>query len=268
MKKTLLIAVFVAAAWGAAGATSYLGSVVNSWNGKYVGSIPYATFAITCGDGYIWLGTEKFFTQRVASTGSLLDVVGFSGPTGDALGFQNSTKYLYFACSYKGVYCRESSSGSEVASFGMPPGSTYLMALEFDNDNAAAPLWLGDLHAWRLWNLTTAGSVVRSLRTTYSVGGVAYDGDTAGGPFIFAGTRNPPPVIYALDPPTGSVLYSFEIGVCRLGIGGLSWDGTYLWALDDIGSSPLNGMVYQIVAHEPNTGVVPASLGRIKALYQ
>lgn len=268
MKKTLVIATFVATAWGTADATSYLGSVVNSWDGKYQGPVTYSPYAIGYGDGYIWLGYEKFFTQRIASTGSILDVVGFSGPTGDALGFQNSTKYLYFACSYKGIYCRESSSGSNVASFALPPGATYLMALDFDNDNAAVPLWLGDLHAWRLWNLTTTGSVVRSIRTSYGVGGVAYDGDTAGGPFIFAGTRNPPPRIYALDPGSGSIRYSFSIEVCTRGLGGLSWDGTYLWALDDIGASPLRGTVYQIIAHEPNTGVVPASLGRIKALYQ
>ncbi|UCH78876.1 MAG: hypothetical protein JSU81_02710 [Candidatus Coatesbacteria bacterium] len=266
MRRPSAIIALLAATAAAVSATSYLGSVVNSWDGRYEGSS--YPLSLAYGDGYIWLGYHTFFTQRIAATGSVVDVIGFSGFPGDGLGYEKATKYLYFACSDKGVCCREATSGSTVSSFGLPPGATYLMALDFYNGNPTVPLWLGDLRAWRLWNLTSTGSVVRSLRTSYSVGGVAYDGDTAGGPYIFAGTRNPPPTIYALAPSSGSVLYSFEIDMCKLGIGGLSWDGTYLWTLDDMGSSPLRGMVYQIVAHEPNTAVVPASLGRIKALYR
>lgn len=269
MKKTLAIVALVAVAWAAAYATSYLGSVVNSWEGKYEGTGTSYPLSLAYGDGYIWLGHHTYFIQRIASTGSIVDLIGFSGRPGDGLGYQKTTEYLYFACSDKGVCWREATTGSTVGSFGLPPGATYLEALDFYNGNPTAPLWLGDLRAWRLWNLTSAGSVVRSITTPFgSTLGVAYDGDTAGGPFLFAASSSVPPGIYALDPASGSIRYSFSTEVCTHGIGGLSWDGTYLWALDKGPESPHPGMVYQLIAHEPNTGVAPASLGRIKALYQ
>jgi hypothetical protein len=267
MKKTLAIIALVVATCAAAWATSYLGSVVNSWDGKYEGSSISYPLALAYGDGYIWLGHHTYFIQRTASTGSIVDLLGFSGRPGDGLGYEKVTKYLYFACSDKGVFWREATTGSTVGSFGLPAGATYLKALDFDNGNPTAPLWLGDSRAWRLWNLTPAGSVVRSFRTPFgSTSGVAYDNDTAGGPFLFAASSSIPPVIYALELTAGSILYSFPLEVCTNGLGGLSWDGTYLWALDEGSESPHHGMVYQLVAHEPNTGLLPASLGRIKAL--
>jgi hypothetical protein len=268
MKKNVII-VIVASAAAAAWATSYLGSVVNSWDGTIEGPSTYRPSGVAYGDGYIWLGYGTFFTPRVPANGSIVDLIGFSGPGTRDLGYESSTKYLYFGCGSDGVYWRESTSGSTVGSFRMPPGAIYIMSLDFDNANPAAPLWLGDIYSWRIWNVTSAGSVVRSLQTPFGPAwGVAYDDDTAGGPYLFAASWDEPPVIYALAPASGSIYYSFTLKICPKGVGGMTWDGNYLWTVDDRSASPLLGMVHQFIAHEPNVGVVPASLGRIKALYQ
>ncbi|UCH79232.1 MAG: hypothetical protein JSU81_04595 [Candidatus Coatesbacteria bacterium] len=270
MKKTALaltaLAVVVTAAYG----TNYLGSVISSWDGRHVqGSATYYPLGITYGDGHIWLCYSTFFTKRLPATGSIVDLVGFSGRYGYDLGYETSTSYLYFACGTYGVYVRNSSTGADVRNFGLPAGATSASGIDFDNGTAASPVWLGDQTAWRIFNLTSTGSLVSSLSTTFGgVGGVAYDGATSGGPYLFAGTRGTPCQVYSVSPTSGSVLYSFEAPVSNGALRGLTWDGTYLWTIDNRFGSPNVGWVYQFIGYVPNIGVVPASVGKIKALYR
>lgn len=266
MKNLLFILLVVQTAFG----TSFLGSVVASWDGRYVqGPMTYYPLGITHGDGYIWLCYSSFFTKRLPANGSVVDLVSFSGPYGNDLAFEDSTKYLYFACGSNGVYVRQSTTGSNVRNFGLPPGATSASGIAFDNTTPASPVWLSDMTAWRLFNLTSTGSLVRSLTLTFgNIGGVAYDAETTGGPYLFAGTRSSPCQVYALNVSSGSVYYSFTAPVSPNSLRGLGWDGNYLWTIDNVIGSPNVGWVYQFVAHDPNPAVAPASLGKVKALFR
>ncbi len=263
--------VALVACWAAgAFATSYLGSVVNSWYAGYTyGSWHYLPLGLGYGDGHVWIAYGKFFARRVPATGSVASTYTIEGPSGNDLGYANNTKYLYFASGGPYVYVRESTSGSTVQSFHVPAGAAVANGIDFDEGAPSRPIWLSDYAAWRLWNLSPSGSVVRSLRTTFSgVNGLAYDRDTAGGPYLFAGTRATPSTIYALNPASGSVLFSFQAPVYESSLSGLAWDGRYLWTAENLKNSPSCGWVFQFHGQEPNSAVAPASLGKVKALYR
>jgi hypothetical protein len=270
MKKVIWLAALLAVGGSPVLGTSYLGSVINSWDGKYTqGSSTSYPLSITYGDGYIWLGYSAFITKRIPATGSIVDLIGFSDRYGSDMGFENSTKYLYCACSSYGVYVRDSASGSLVRSFSLPPGATSASGIDFDEGAPSAPVILGDSTAWRIFNLTGTGSLVNSISTGLgSVGGLAMDRNTSGGPYLFAGTRTSPPRVYALNPASGSVLYSFQAPVANQALRGLAWDGTYLWTADNVYGSPTVGMVFQFIAHDTNVNVAPTSLGKVKSLFR
>jgi hypothetical protein len=268
MFKITVITAFVLLAGAEPLRGDYPGSIVNSWNGKYQGK--QAPFSVAYGDGYVWLCHETFITKRLRSTGSVVGLVRFSGWFADDMAFDEEKKYLYCACWDKGVYVRDSKTGSNVASFGVPVGARFLTGIGFDISKPAKPLWLGDEVAWRLWNVTSNGSVVRSIKTSFgNVSGIAYDGDTVGGPYLFVGTKNKPPTIYAFRPGSGSVLYSFRAPapIYAGALGGLAWDGQYLWTVNDRTGSRDLGMVYQFIGHG-DFGVTPGSFGKIKCLYR
>ena len=268
--KTKAIVALVACWAAGAFATSHVGSVVNSWYAGYThGGWHYFPLGIGHGDGYVWIAYGKFFARRVPTTGSVVSTYGITGPSGNDLGYENNTKYLYFASGGPYVFVRESTSGSTVRSFPVPPGAAVANGIDFDDGAPSRPIWLSDFAAWRLWNLTSTGSVVKSLRITFGgINGLAYDRDTAGGPYLFVGTRMAPPMIYALNPSSGSVRFSFEAPVYQSSLSGLAWDGSYLWTAENLKNSPNCGWVFQFVGHEPYAAVAPASLGKVKALFR
>jgi hypothetical protein len=185
------------------------------------------------------------------------------------MGYEDVPGYLYFATGGPYVHVRECFTGSLVRTFGVPPGAASSSAMDFDDGAPSAPVWLGDRVAWRLWNLTSTGSLVKSLNTTFSgVAGLAYDRDTPGGPYLFVATANGAGVVYALNPSTGSVYYSFPAPVADSTLGGLAWDGSYLWTEGRLTNPPGLGWVFQFIGHETVTDIVPSSLGRVKALYR
>jgi hypothetical protein len=258
--------VALVACWAAgAFATSHLGSVVNSWDATF--SYPgggKAPLGLCYGDGYMYIMYDELFAKRVPEDGKIVDVLGLPTPGPWEVNYDPGRRRIWCACRGAGVYLLHPGTGSYVASFPLPGGISYAGAICYDRETPAAPLWITNSLTWRLWNLTASGSLVRSVQVAI-VGkdGLAFDNDTVGGPYIFVGAYSDKARIYAGDPASGSVLYSFDAPVKGTRLHGLTWDGDYLWTNDS-----LTGYVVQFVAHEPNVTVMPASVGRIRALYR
>ncbi len=262
MKLTTIL-VFVAVAAGASVASN-LGSVVNSWDAGYIDQhVYYSPLGVEYAAGYVWVPYGTFYAQRVPKTGSIVSTIRPADFHARDMGYEDAAGYLYFATDNAFVAVRECFTGSLVRTFGVPPGVVHSSAMDFDDGAPSAPVWLGDRASWRLWNLTSTGSLVRSLNTTFGgITGLAYDRDTPGGPYLFVGVSDGPSVIYALKPDNGSVLYSFPVPVSDNYLTGLAWDGSYLWGADNY-----KGWVYQFIGHGPYSAIIPCSWGKVKALY-
>jgi outer membrane protein assembly factor BamB len=207
---------------------------------------------------------DELFAKRLPQDGKIVDVVGLPTPGPWEVAYDLGRRRIWCACLEAGVYLLHPETGSYEASFPLPGEIPSAAAICYDRDTPSAPLWVTDALTWRLWNLTTNGSIARSVRVSITgKTGLAFDNDTAGGPYIFIGAYSNKARIYAGDPATGSVLYSFDAPVKGTRLHGATWDGDYLWTIDSD-----NGYVVQFVAHEPNLTITPASVGRIRALYR
>ncbi len=270
MKRTIAAVVFFPTLAATAAAGTYLGSIVNSWDAQYhVGPLYCAPTGLCYGDKYVWVSYDWFFAKRIPADGKVADVLSFFGPSGQDLGYENAPKYLYFATYVLYVYVHDSSTGETVCTFACPPGVPKAAGIDFDNSQPSKPVWLTDLNAPAIWNLTSTGSVITSFTVSFGpIGGLAYASDIPGGPYLFAGTRTAPSMVYALAPASGSILYSFKAPPAPTGLKGLGWDGRYLWTLDAATNSPTGGYAFQFIAYGDFNRVTPASLGRIKILFR
>jgi len=119
----------------------------------------------------------------------------------------------------------------------------------------------------RILKTTTAGSVAASINPgVFGIKGLAWDGDSAGGPFLFACEANAKHTIHQINPSTRSVIRSFDGPPFSGNIIGLAWDGAYLWASQNYMGQDM--YAFRFVAYDPNLGVSPASLGKVKALFR
>ena len=265
MMKTKATLALVACWAAGAFATSYLGSVVNSWYAVY--SYPSggkAPLGFCYGDGYMYVMYDGLFTKRQPQDGKIVDVVGLPKPGPWEVAFDPGRRRIWCACLEAGVYLLHPETGSYLASFPLAGGLPTAAAISYDRLTPSGPLWITGGVTWRIWTFTTAGSVVRSIQVPIvNVTGLAFDNDTGGGPYLFAGAWTDKSRIYAVNPATGSILYTFAAPVTGTRLQGLTWDGEYLWTNDS-----KNGYLVQFVAHEPNLNVSPASVGRIRALFR
>jgi outer membrane protein assembly factor BamB len=269
MGKRIVVTVFSAALATTAAGGAYLGSVVNSWDANYsVGPVGYGPIGLCFGDGYIWVCYDGFFTKRNPANGAVVDVLSFSGYSGQDLGYENATGYLYFGTGAPYVYVRSSATGETIRTFNCPPAVPDATGLDFDDSHPSNPIWLSDENAPTIWNLTSTGSVITSLALPFGgIEGIAYASGVAGGPYLFAGARSTS-TVYALAPTSGSIIYSFQGPPTAPGLSALGYDGEYLWTLDIGNFSPTRGYAFQFVAYGDFTAVTPASWGRVKALYR
>lgn len=258
--------VALVACWAAgAFATSHLGSVVNSWYAVYSypsgGKMP---LGLCYDSGFMYVSYDGVLNKREPGHGSIVDVVGLPKPQPYEITFARSSGRIWCACYEAGVYLLHPETGSYVASFPLPGGIPNASAICYDRVMPSHPLWVTDVITWRIWNLTTRGSIVRSIRVPINnVSGLAYDNDAAGGPYLFVGAWTDKARIHATNPANGSIHYTFTAPVKGNRLQGLTWDGEYLWTIDS-----LNHYLVQFVAHEPNVQIAPASVGRIRALFR
>jgi hypothetical protein len=248
---------------------TYPGSIVSSFFAEYIPNEGFPV-GITYGNGYVWVAyAYDLVTKRRPDNGSI--VASFKLESwGQQLGWEENHKYIYNVGWFAGIYWSDSTTGSTIGSFPNPHGIRTLEGIEYDDSTPSRPIWVYDQLSQTVWNLNTTGSVVSSFSLSswpYSVSALAYDGDTPGGDYLFFGMFSAPPYIFVVNPNTFSIISSFAAPTADRGICDLSWDGRYLWAIEN-GPPPIEpGWVYRFVAHS-SPYVAPASLGKIKALYR
>lgn len=267
MKVGLIILTLSIFLSGGVGATSYLGSIVSSFNATlYVNGGRYYPMGLTYDRNELWAGYRNYVAEWMLA-GSRKNMYYLNaGTTGDTA-YDRTRDVLYGINTLNTVdrvVAVNPSTGSIMSSFVVPAPFTVARGLTF----AGGYLYISDKNQSRILKTTRTGSVVASINPgVVAIGGLAWDGDTAGGPFLFACETDAAHTIHRINPSTGSVLDSFEGPIFTGNITGLAWDGTYLWACQNYSSE--KGMyAFQFVAYDPNPGVAPASIGRIKALYR
>lgn len=250
-------------AGGVAWAT-YPGSIITSWNATYKeGSSTYYPMGFTYDGEYIRVYTCPWVFKRLPENGSIVGSIYPESPPVSAMGLDASRGYLYSACYVMGIYVVNGASGARIASYPLPSGLGEVDAMDYNEAEPSAPVWTADRNLPVLCNLTSTCSFVRSINTSFSnATGLAYAADAPGGPYLFVGSA--PHTVYALNPASGSVYYSFSIAVPN-GLSDLAWDPPYLWTADNYFRS--NGHIYQFVALPSGPGIAPSSFGKIKAIY-
>jgi hypothetical protein len=245
---------------------TYPGSIISSFFAKYIPNEGFPV-GITYGNGYIWVAyAYDLVTKRRPDNGSI--VASFKLESwGQELAWEESHKYIYNVGWFAGIYWSDSTTGSTVGSFPNPHGIRTLEGIEYDDSTPSRPIWVYDQLSQTVWNLTSVGSIVASFVIPATIEGLAYDADTAGGYYLFAGARSTPSYVFVVNARTLSIISSFVAPVADGGISDLSWDGRYLWALENGPPPAKPGWVYRFVAHS-SPYVAPASLGKIKALYR
>jgi hypothetical protein len=234
---TILLVLVAAAAWGA------FGDVISSFAG------PGATPLALAWDGqYLWCTTQTpDCTFRLnPANGSVISsyVTGF-GYSARGLTWANSS--IYDGNDTPNYINRRNTSGSIMSSFGT---TAFYGGLAYDGTN----LWATSTSPHTFWEYTTAGSLVDSFSVTFYPFDPGCDGT-----YLYCGTYQPAHSIYKLTT-TGSIVTSaaapsdFPWGCC--------YDGTNLWISTTSGTNA----IWKLDAG--NTGIAPASLGKVKAVYR
>ncbi len=265
MKKTVMIAATFAACLGSASATSYLGSIVGSFNATvHVGSSGYYPLGLTYDGAELWTG-HSLYTAEWTLTGSRKNMYYIGGLNYDTA-YDRSAGRLYAINRLSSVYrvlSIDPSNGSIASSFVVPSPFTVPQGLTF----GGGYLYIADMYQSHILKTTTAGSVAASINPgIFGIKGLAWDGDTSGGPYLFACEVNSQHTIHQINPATGSVVKSFDGPPFTGNIVGLAWDGTYLWACQNYAGPDM--YAFRFIAYDPNVKIAPTSAGRIKALYR
>ncbi|HUU55804.1 MAG TPA: hypothetical protein VMW93_00555 [bacterium] len=250
---------------------TYAGSIVSSFYAEPITEPPWQYFptALTYGAGYVWVGYagNQVMTKRRPISGSVVSSF-YLGDKHSCIAWKETGNLIFATASdFEYIFWASSTNGSVLGSFAAPPG-TLFNALDYDDGNTGRPIWAAGNRALRfLWNLTSTGTIVSSFSLASLpayADSLAYDGDTPGGPFLFVGLDSAPAMIYVLNPRNASIISSFVAPTANYAVCDISWDGRYLWILENPG---FVGWVYRCVGHTV-PAVVPASVGKIKALFR
>ncbi len=266
MNKTVLTVAACAAAVSGALATSYLGSIVGSFNATaIVGSSRYYPLGLAYDGAEFWTGHQRY-AAAWTMTGSRKSMHYINAGINYETAYDRGAGRLYainrLSSTYR-VLAINPASGSITNSFVVPAPFTVPQGLTF----GGGYLYIADMYQSRILKTTTTGSVVSSINPgVFAIKGLAWDGDTAGGPYLFACETNAKHTIHQINPSSGSVVKSFDGPAFAGNIIGLAWDGTYLWACQNYAGQ--NMYAFRFIAYEPYVGISPASLGKIKSLYR
>jgi hypothetical protein len=266
MRKAALIVAASAAVATGAFATSYLGSIVGSFNATaQVGSSNYYPLGLAYDGAEFWTGHSRYAAEWTV-TGSRKSMYYINAGVNYETAYDRGANRLYAINKLSSTYSVlgiDPSSGSIVNSFVVPSPFTTPQGLTF----GGGYLYIADMYQSRILKTTTTGSVVSSINpAVFAIKGLAWDGDTSGGPYLFACEANSNHTIHQINPSSGSVVKSFAGPAFAGNIIGLTWDGTYLWACQNYIGNYM--YAFQFIAYDPNVGISPASLGKVKALYR
>jgi len=263
MKKAAISAVLALTLAGGALATPDLGSIVGSFNATLRRGSAYSFPLGLAYDGSdFWAGYSAYVAEWT-QTGSRKNMYYLNWGTNYEAAFDQANNRLYLISSLGAnwILAIDPGSGSVINSFLLP--FTYPKGLTF----GGGYLYIaGSRQSWML-KTTTTGSIAGSIDPkVLAISGLAWDSDTAGGPYLFACVKDANHTIYRINPTNGSVVKSFKGPAFEGNITGLTWDGKYLWACQN--RAGRDQYAFQFIAYEPNVGVTPATLGKIKALYR
>jgi DNA-binding beta-propeller fold protein YncE len=266
MKKVAVSAALVLTLAGGALATSYLGSIVGSFNATLaLGSTRYYPLGLAYDGSDLWAGYSRYAAEWTL-TGSRKNTHYINAGINYETAYDQANNRLYAINRLSSVYwilTIDPGSGSITSSFQVPSPLTVPQGLTF----GGGYLYIADMYNSRILKTTTTGSVAGSIDPkVFSIKGLAWDGDTSGGPFLFACVMDANHTIHRINPTSGSVVKSFKGPPFSGNIIGLTWDGTYLWAAQNYMGQDM--YAFQFIAYDPNVGVTPTTLGKIKALYR
>ncbi len=272
MLAVLRVACAYAAGFSGAAAGGHLGSVVNSWDARYIisGREGLYPLGVAYNDGYLWLSYGSHLLKRCPSNGSIVKVVHTPERTYDDIGYDSARGYIYGSLSWYYIGITEANTGRLVGSFRVPPGAEGELTITFSRE-AATPLWIATPVKPVIWRLTDNGRIVSSYVPQfpcYYINGLAYAGETPVGRVLFAGQQymSVPSRVFALRPRNGSILYSFVSPLPQNSLSDLTWDGRYLWGIHAVWARG-PAYIYQFVA-TTDVAVYPCSVGRVKAIYR
>jgi len=154
------------------------------------------------------------------------------------------------------TYQTNATTGSVYASFNMPAVYCHGIDPLCTGDGGAGTSYLivSCYSSYRIYFMTTAGSIASSMTITPQMYDIAYDWRNE---LIWGGMNS---AVCSAVNTTGSTVASFSAPVGN--IYGMAYYGQYLY----VGGT--SGNIYRIHCPSGFTGVQPASLGRVKALYR
>lgn len=153
-------------------------------------------------------------------------------------------QYLWVAIGdgavYNGVVFQIDTSGNVISSFDAPfqSFSPFTSGLTWDGAN----LWLVDYFSDLAYQLTTDGTIIRTIPVPENPFCLTWDGF-----YLWVGSFESKKV-YKIDPASGQILNSFNSPGNEIPYG-LAWDGIWLWI----------GTIDGIFRVDPTTGVISRS---------
>jgi hypothetical protein len=180
-------------------------------------------FAVVTDGNYIYTARwNAAFFYRYQLDGTYIDSFTIPGVTG-VLDMTYDGEH-FFAIAYPGgfsniVYKLDLTNGILLEQFNTPVGNSIAIAYDANNDG----FWVNTGWGSPLVLVSRTGAQLQTLNTAAaSIGGLAWDGVTEGGPYLWANTQTGTSlnILQQIDLTTGNILQSFDVGSLGIHIPG------------------------------------------------